>query len=98
MGPGTLYSTIQRLVNLELVEETTHQKNPAELERRQRFYRLTALGRRVFDLEETRPGLSSAQTSYKLTWGSPTCALPRLSLAQDWSCESFVHSMSGPYL
>lgn len=54
MGPGTLYSTIQRLVNLELVVETTHRKNPAELERRRRFYRLTALGRRVFDLEIAR--------------------------------------------
>jgi hypothetical protein len=37
--------------DFELVEETTHQKNPAELERRRRFCRLTALGRRVFDLE-----------------------------------------------
>jgi len=51
MGPGTLYTTIQRLVNLGLVEETTHQKLPVELERRRRFYCLTRLGRKVFDLE-----------------------------------------------
>jgi DNA-binding PadR family transcriptional regulator len=51
MGPGTLYSTIQRLVSLGLVEETTQHKRPDELERRRRFYRLTNLGRRVFDLE-----------------------------------------------
>jgi hypothetical protein len=38
-------------VSLGLVEETTQHKRPAELERRRRFYRLTNLGRRVFDLE-----------------------------------------------
>jgi DNA-binding PadR family transcriptional regulator len=54
MGPGTLYSTIQRLVNLDLVEETTHTKRPEELERRRRFYRLTGLGRKVFDIEIER--------------------------------------------
>jgi DNA-binding PadR family transcriptional regulator len=51
MGPGTLYTTIQRLFNLGLVEETTHRKRPVELERRRRFYRLTRIGRKVFDLE-----------------------------------------------
>lgn len=54
MGPGTLYSTIRRLVNLNLVEETTHQKQPEELERRRRFYRLTGLGRTVFEVEVAR--------------------------------------------
>ena len=54
MGPGTLYSTIQRLVNLGLVVETTKQKPAAELERRKRFYQLTGLGRHVFELEVGR--------------------------------------------
>jgi DNA-binding PadR family transcriptional regulator len=54
MGPGTLYSTIQRLVNLSLIEETTQWKRPEELERRRRFYRLTALGRRAFEAEVER--------------------------------------------
>ena|SRR5690348_2015857 len=54
MGPGTLYSTIQRLVNLNLAEETTQHKRPDELERRWRFYRLTPLGRKVFELEIAR--------------------------------------------
>jgi DNA-binding PadR family transcriptional regulator len=54
MGPGTLYSTIQRLANFGLIEETTLQKRPDELERRRRFYRLTQLGRRLFDLEIER--------------------------------------------
>lgn len=54
MGPGTLYSTIQRLVNLNLAEETTQHKRPDELERRRRFYCLTSLGRKVFELEVAR--------------------------------------------
>lgn len=54
MGPGTLYSTIQRLVNLGLVEETTSDKSHDEQERHRRFYRLTELGRRAFDLEIAR--------------------------------------------
>ena len=54
MGPGTLYSTLQRLLSLRLVEETTRYKRPDELERRRRFYRLTPLGRKMFDLEISR--------------------------------------------
>jgi DNA-binding PadR family transcriptional regulator len=54
MGPGTLYSTLQRLLSLRLVEETTRYKRPDELERRRRFYRLTPLGRKLFDLEISR--------------------------------------------
>jgi DNA-binding PadR family transcriptional regulator len=54
MGPGTLYLTIQRLVDLALVEETTQEKSPDERERRRRFYRITQLGRRAFELETQR--------------------------------------------
>ena len=54
MGPGTLYSTIQRLLNLGLIEETTRRKRPKEQERRRRFYQLTEVGRRVFEIEVNR--------------------------------------------
>ncbi len=54
MGPGTLYLTIGRLVNLGLVEETTESKQPEQLERRRRFYKITRLGRRAFELEVER--------------------------------------------
>jgi DNA-binding PadR family transcriptional regulator len=54
MGPGTLYLTIGRLVNLGLVEETTQNKRPDQLERRRRYYRITRLGRRAFELEVER--------------------------------------------
>lgn len=54
LGPGTLYTTIQRLLNLGLIEETTHQKRPEELERRRRYYRLTGLGGRLLSEEIRR--------------------------------------------
>jgi DNA-binding PadR family transcriptional regulator len=53
MGPGTLSLTIGRLVNLGLVEETTQDKRPEQLERR-RFYWITRLGRQAFELEVER--------------------------------------------
>jgi len=54
LGPGTLYTTIQRLLNLGLIEETTHEKRPEELERRRRYYRLTGLGSRLLNEEIRR--------------------------------------------
>ncbi|MFB3923443.1 MAG: PadR family transcriptional regulator [Terriglobia bacterium] len=54
MGPGTLYTTIQRLLNLRLIEETTQEKRPEELERRRRYYRLTGLGGRLLREEIRR--------------------------------------------
>src|ERR1700693_3640136 len=40
MGPGTLYTTIQRLLKLDLIEEITPRKRAEESERRRRVYRL----------------------------------------------------------
>jgi DNA-binding PadR family transcriptional regulator len=54
LGPGTLYTTIQRLLNLRLIEETTREKRPEELERRRRYYRLTGLGGRLLREEIRR--------------------------------------------
>lgn len=54
MGPGSLYSTIQRLVKLSL-KETTRYKRPDELERRRRFYRLTP--RRMLEYPQTQEDL-----------------------------------------
>jgi DNA-binding PadR family transcriptional regulator len=56
MGPGTLYTTIQRLLKLDLIGEITSAKRAEESERRRRVYRLTGLGRRVFDEEVSRLG------------------------------------------
>ena len=51
MGPGTLYTTIQRLLELALIEETT---TGSDSERRRRCYRLTRAGNQVFDAEVHR--------------------------------------------
>ena len=55
MGPGTLYGTINRLLESGLVEETTGRRAPAGeagVERR-RYYELTGQGRAVA-LDEVR--------------------------------------------
>ncbi|MBN9615213.1 MAG: hypothetical protein BGO25_03105 [Acidobacteriales bacterium 59-55] len=47
MGPGTLYSTIQRLEEMELIEETEGTGEPSDHESRRRYYKLTSIGRTV---------------------------------------------------
>ena len=49
LGPGTLYDNLQRLVKQELVEPTGD-----EPDSRRRYYRLTALGKRVIAGEIAR--------------------------------------------
>jgi DNA-binding PadR family transcriptional regulator len=46
MGPGTLYGTLNRLVDQSLIVETTDRHDRPESERR-RYYELTAAGRTV---------------------------------------------------
>ena len=54
LWPATLYGTLKRLIDEELIEES--EKRPAlELDdARRRYYRLTRLGRRVFTAESQR--------------------------------------------
>ena len=51
MGPGTLYATIQRLLELGLIEETS---TPSDSERRRRCYRLSGMGRKSLEAELDR--------------------------------------------
>jgi len=51
MGPGTLYTTIQRLLGLRLIEETAT-KN--ESDSRRRYYRLTGAGKGLLEAELAR--------------------------------------------
>jgi DNA-binding PadR family transcriptional regulator len=53
MGPGTLYGTLNRLVETGLIEETTARKGRGDNERR-RYYQLTANGRLIAIDELTR--------------------------------------------
>ncbi len=48
MGPGTLYTTIQRLLDLALIEETTDSKRE---EGRRRYYQLTEAGKILLETE-----------------------------------------------
>src|SRR5580700_11477057 len=50
LGPGTLYDNLQRLVKQGIVEPAG--EDPADS--RRRYYRLTALGRRVISAEISR--------------------------------------------
>lgn len=51
MGPGTLYTTIQRLLELSLIEEI---EIPGVKESRRRYYRLTRTGTVLFKAEVSR--------------------------------------------
>jgi DNA-binding PadR family transcriptional regulator len=52
MGPGTLYGSLNRLLEAGLVEETTDRRGSDDSERR-RYYQLTPTGRAVA-LDEVR--------------------------------------------
>ncbi len=54
MGPGTLYSTIQRLLDLALIEETESTAAPSDHEGRRRYYKLTRSGSLVLKADLAR--------------------------------------------
>jgi DNA-binding PadR family transcriptional regulator len=49
MGPGTLYATLQRLLDLALIEEV--HGAVADADSRRRYYRLAGLGRALLEAE-----------------------------------------------
>jgi DNA-binding PadR family transcriptional regulator len=54
LWPATLYGTLKRLIEEELIEESD-ERPAAELDdARRRYYRLTALGQQVLDAESER--------------------------------------------
>jgi DNA-binding PadR family transcriptional regulator len=54
MGPGTLYGSIQRMLAASLIEDAIPRKRAADDDERRRYYRMTAFGRRVLQLELER--------------------------------------------
>ena len=54
LSPSTLYAVIKRLLESDLIEELSERPDPAHDDVRRRYYRLTALGRRVAKAEATR--------------------------------------------
>jgi DNA-binding PadR family transcriptional regulator len=51
LWPATLYGTLKRLIDEELIEESDERPAPELDDARRRYYRLTPLGRRVLDAE-----------------------------------------------
>jgi DNA-binding PadR family transcriptional regulator len=51
LWPATLYGSIKRLIEAELIEESDERPAPEEDDARRRYYRLTSLGRQVLDAE-----------------------------------------------
>ena len=58
LGPGTLYGCLKRMLTAGLVVESDERPDPALDDERRRYYRMTALGKRVVKAEAQR--LSSA--------------------------------------
>lgn len=54
LGPATLYRTVQRLLDQELIEETNERPAPALDDQRRRYYRITTFGRAVARAEAAR--------------------------------------------
>jgi len=54
MGPGTLYGTIKRLLEAQLIEESDERPDPELDDERRRYYRLTGVGERVVKAEARR--------------------------------------------
>ena len=51
LWPATLYGSIKRLIEADLIEESDERPTPELDDARRKYYRLTALGRRVLDAE-----------------------------------------------
>lgn len=54
LGAGTLYRSIQRMLEQELIEETSERPAPELDDERRRYYRITPFGRAVARAEAER--------------------------------------------
>jgi DNA-binding PadR family transcriptional regulator len=54
LSPGTLYSSIRRMLEADLIEELRDSPDPESQDERRRYYRLTRFGRRVAIAEAKR--------------------------------------------
>jgi DNA-binding PadR family transcriptional regulator len=69
--PGTLYTSLQRMVQEGLIEESRTRPDPAFDDERRRYYRLTDLGRRVAAAEVQRLLGLIAVAQHKRLLGGP---------------------------
>ncbi len=54
LGPGVLYGSINKLLELGLVEESENRPDPHLDDERRRYYRITPSGRKVAQAEASR--------------------------------------------
>lgn len=54
LSPGTLYSSVRRMLEQGMIEELNESPDPSSSDERRRYYRLTALGRRIAAAEAER--------------------------------------------
>jgi len=54
MGPGTLYGSIKRMLQADLITESDERADPEMDDQRRKYYKLTNLGRRVLSMEAER--------------------------------------------
>ena len=54
LGPGVLYGSINRMLELELIEESADRPDPHLDDERRRYYRITPFGRKVAQAEAIR--------------------------------------------
>src|SRR5580704_18150799 len=54
LGPGVLYGSINKMLELGLIEESADRPDPHLDDERRRYYRITAYGRKVAQAEAVR--------------------------------------------
>jgi DNA-binding PadR family transcriptional regulator len=54
LGPGVLYGSIKKMLELGLIEEADERPDPHLDDERRRYYRITSLGRKVARAEAAR--------------------------------------------
>jgi DNA-binding PadR family transcriptional regulator len=54
MGPGTLYGSIKRMLEANLIAESDERPDPTLDDERRRYYKLTEFGERVLQAEARR--------------------------------------------
>ncbi|HEY1755022.1 MAG TPA: helix-turn-helix transcriptional regulator [Bryobacteraceae bacterium] len=70
LGPGTLYGCLKRMLAAGLVEESEERPDPALDDERRRYYRMTALGKRVVRAEAERLAGAVSAAKTKLAGGN----------------------------
>ncbi len=71
MGPGTLYGTVKRLLEAQLIEESDERPDPHLDDERRRYYRLTGVGENVVRAEARRYAEIVALARRKKLVGKP---------------------------